>query len=119
MNSKKPSFLGLNPNFLKIETRIFLPFLFGCIVLILLLGSLLLYYQKKNTDTTAIRNVAQQMLALRVYYSDNIVNKALREGTEVTYKYKTVPKSIPLPATIVKEFGEHLTRRNGTRTRYL
>ncbi|EKS00471.1 PF11845 family protein [Leptospira mayottensis 200901122] len=114
MNLKKPSFLGLNLNFLKIETRILLPFLFGCILLILLLGSLLLYYQKKNTDTTAIRNVktvAQQMLALRVYYSDNIVNKALQEGTEVTYKYKTVPKSIPLPATIVKEFGEHLTRQ--------
>ncbi len=75
MNLKKLSFLGLNLNFLKIETRILLPFLFGCILLILLLGSLLLYYQKKNTDTTAIRNVktvAQQMLALRVYYSDNI-----------------------------------------------
>ncbi|WP_061249045.1 ATP-binding protein [Leptospira alstonii] len=114
MRLKKPFFLGMNFNFLKIETRIFLPFLLGCILLILLLGILLFYYQKKNTDTTAIRNVktvAEQMLALRIYYSDNLVNKALQEGTEVTYKYKTVPKSIPLPATIVKEFGEHLTRQ--------
>ncbi|PJZ59120.1 ATP-binding protein [Leptospira barantonii] len=114
MNSKKPFQFAFLSNFSKIETRIFLTFLSGCILLVLLLGAFLFYYQKKNTENAAIRNVktvTEQMLALRVYYSDNLVDKALHEGTEVTYKYKSVPKSIPLPATIVKEFGEHLSNR--------
>ncbi|TGM00930.1 DUF3365 domain-containing protein [Leptospira barantonii] len=114
MNSKKPFQFGFLSNFSKIETRIFLTFCSGCILLVLLLGAFLFYYQKKNTENAAIQNVktvTEQMLALRVYYSDNLVDKALHEGTEVTYKYKSVPKSIPLPATIVKEFGEHLSQR--------
>ncbi|RHX96360.1 histidine kinase [Leptospira yasudae] len=114
MNETKLSFPWPASRFFKIETRIILPFVLGCILLIVLLGALLFYYQKKNTETVSIRNVksiADQMLALRVYYSDNIVSKALREHTEVTYKYKTVAKSIPLPATFVKEFGAHLTDR--------
>ncbi|MGJ4752193.1 ATP-binding protein [Leptospira kmetyi] len=114
MDSKKPFQFGFLSNFTKIETRIFLTFFSGCVLLVIILGAFLFYYQKKNTENTAIQNVktvAEQMLALRVYYSDNIVDKALHEGTEVTYKYKTVHKSIPLPATIVKEFGEHLSQK--------
>ncbi|PJZ68614.1 histidine kinase [Leptospira perolatii] len=114
MSSGKGGFSFLDFKILNIESRILLPFFLGCLLLVLLLGLLLFYFQMKNTETTAIRNVkviTEQLLALRVYYSDNIVKKALKEKTEVTYKYKEVPKSIPLPATMVKEFGIHLTNQ--------
>jgi diguanylate cyclase (GGDEF)-like protein len=44
---------------------------------------------------------AEQMRALRTFYSDHVVAAAVRSGTKASATYKTEPASIPVPTTFI------------------
>jgi signal transduction histidine kinase len=60
----------------------------------------------------ASRNMAAQVIAIRKYYTDNIVDKVVREGTfRASPDYKDDARAIPLPATMTHDLGPLLSRQ--------
>ena len=51
---------------------------------------------------------AESVALFRTYYSKTIVPKAREAGLNITHDFQNLPKSLPLPATFAKDFGEFL-----------
>ena len=59
------------------------------------------------------RNVATQFRIIREYYSDNVVDKIVADGTfRVSSGHKGDSKAIPLPATMVLDLSALLSRQD-------
>src|SRR5262245_2408804 len=59
------------------------------------------------------RGIATQFKTLREYYTENVVDKILREGTfRASSDHKGDPKAIPLPATMVLDLSTMLAKQN-------
>src|SRR5262245_4121794 len=65
------------------------------------------------------RGIATQFKTLREYYTENVVDKILREGTfRASSDHKGDPKAIPLQATMVLDLRTLLAQQNTTITIY-
>jgi len=60
----------------------------------------------------ASRNMAAQVIAIRKYYTDNVVDKVVREGAfRASPDYKDDARAIPLPATMTHDLSALLSRQ--------
>ena len=59
------------------------------------------------------RSIATQFKALREYYTENVVDKILSEGTfRASSDHKSDAKAIPLPATMILDLSAMLAKQN-------
>jgi len=59
------------------------------------------------------RTIATQFQALREYYTENVVDKIVSEGTfKASSDHKGDAKSIPLPATMILDLSAMLVKSN-------
>src|SRR5262245_38420079 len=66
-----------------------------------------------NQAVLAGRVIAIQFQALREYYTENVVDKILSEGTfKVLSNHKGDAKAIPLPATMILDLSAMLAKQN-------
>jgi methyl-accepting chemotaxis protein len=83
----------------------------------------LLAYALRATDQNVVQasirqatSTIDQFKALRAYYTENVVKKAVASGAlRATYDHRTQTNTIPLPATMIQDLSEHFSRTsNGT-----
>jgi methyl-accepting chemotaxis protein len=70
-----------------------------------------------NARESAIRNATQtvnQFKMMRGYYTQNVVKKVLENGGAVSINHKSESDSIPLPATLIHDMGELLSKEDTT-----
>ena len=86
----------------------------------LVLGAGVYWYMTRaaadQTVTTAAeegRRLTQQMEEVRGYYADHVASVCRKQGMEVTPDYAGKPNAIPLPATMVHELSDALSRKEG------
>jgi hypothetical protein len=75
-----------------------------------------------NDAVLANQQVAGEFKIIRTYYSDNIVNKVVKDGVlKATHDHKNNDLAIPLPADFVAKvrLGSGLERRDGLDSRRL
>ncbi len=69
-----------------------------------------------NATNEAIRagqQIAAQLKKIRAYYTENIVNKALKTGAlKTAVDHRADDKSIPVPATLIHDLGALLTDKD-------
>jgi hypothetical protein len=69
-----------------------------------------------NLTNEAIRagqQVAAQLKKIRAYYTENVVNKALKSGAlKTAVDHRADDKAIPVPATLVHELSSLLTEKD-------
>jgi methyl-accepting chemotaxis protein len=69
-----------------------------------------------NSTNEAIRagqQVAAQLKKIRAYYTENVVNKALKSGAlKTAVDHRADDKAIPVPATLVHELSSLLTEKD-------
>ena len=58
-----------------------------------------------ETSIIRARTLSTQALALRHYYTENIVDTAKKNGLDITHDYTEQQKAIPLPATMTHELN--------------
>ena len=51
------------------------------------------------------------MEEVRGYYAEHVVAAAKKQGVEVTHDYASKANAVPLPATMVHELGDLLSRK--------
>ncbi len=62
-----------------------------------------------NTGTETGMAVARQYMALRKYYTENVVDKVLQKSHfKASADHRNMSDAIPLPATLFKELGQYL-----------
>jgi hypothetical protein len=105
-----------------LSVRIIVPVVF---VLILCVSALLGYLWRAASRQTAESSLLSaqatvtQFKTLRAYYTAQVVNKVKTAGgLDVTYDHADKPNAIPLPATMIHDLSELLSRdASGTRIR--
>ena len=66
-----------------------------------------------NDAVLANQQVAAQFKTIRSYYTENVVNKLVKEGTfKASYDHKTNDKAIPLPATLMHDLSALLADKD-------
>src|ERR1700752_1280470 len=69
-----------------------------------------------NSTNEAIRagqQLAAQLKKIRAYYTENVVNKALKTGAlKTAVDHRADDKAIPVPATLVPELSTLLTEKD-------
>ncbi len=66
-----------------------------------------------NDATLGGQQVAAQFKTIRSYYTENIVNKVVKDGSfKASFDHKTNPKAIPLPATLVHDLSALLADKD-------
>jgi methyl-accepting chemotaxis protein len=66
---------------------------------------------------SAVRNAEQtvgQFRTLRSYYTKNVVKKVLKNGGKASFNHKTESDSVPLPATVIHDMSELLSKEATT-----
>ena len=73
---------------------------------------------QQNVKATAVKNATQsvnQFKTLRGYYTKNVIKKALANGgVKPSFNHKSMKNGIPLPATLVHDLSELLSK-DGTK----
>jgi methyl-accepting chemotaxis protein len=96
--------------------RLILPVPFTIIVAVGLIWAIvprLVASMAINDATLAGQQVAAQFKTIRGYYTANIVNKVVAEGTfKASFDHKNNPKVIPLPATFVHDLSALLADKD-------
>jgi methyl-accepting chemotaxis protein len=65
------------------------------------------------------QQIVEQFKAVRTYYTTNVVNKVLKEGTfKAASDHAGNDKAIPLPATMIHDLGALLAKQDTTLTLY-
>jgi methyl-accepting chemotaxis protein len=71
-----------------------------------------------NATDEAVRassQIATQFKTIRAYYTENVVNKVVKEGTvKPGVDHKANDKTIPLPATMIHDLSELLSKQDTT-----
>jgi methyl-accepting chemotaxis protein len=68
---------------------------------------------------TASQQIAAQFKIIRTYYTENVVNKVVKEGTfRPSVDHKNDTRAIPLPATMIHDLSELLSRQDTTLNLY-
>lgn len=63
------------------------------------------------------KSLSAQVSEMRAYYTKNVVARARAAGMKATPEYASQAGAIPLPATMVHELNETLSRKEGIRLR--
>src|SRR6266571_6370882 len=90
------------------------------IVFAIVIGTGVVWYVQRLAREQAVQTAlddAKRLLTqaqeMREYYTNNVVAKAKKQGLEVTHDYAQKPGAIPLPATLIHELNEALSKREG------
>lgn len=68
---------------------------------------------------TAGQQIAAQFKIIRTYYTENIVNKIVKDGTfKPGVDHKSDPKTVPLPATMLHDLSALLSKQDTTLNLY-
>ena len=99
-----------------IKSKILLTVLaLGALVCIGVVWQVTQFSQKETTRTSlaTAERLAGQIRVLRGYYTDRVVATAQHSDLSVTHNYRDYDNAIPLPATMVHELNEILTKKEG------
>src|SRR5438132_5404345 len=66
-----------------------------------------------QTALDEAKRLSTQLQELREYYTKNVVAKIGKQSLEVTHDYAQKPDAIPLPATMIHELNDSLSKREG------
>jgi signal transduction histidine kinase len=107
MNAQLPHSLGW---------RLIAPILFAVIATIVAIWLLVPRMIAANATDQAVlssRNIAAQIKTIREYYTENVIDKIVVDGTfKASPDYKRDGKAIPLPATMIHDLSALLTNQN-------
>ena len=100
--------------------EIFTRYIVFILALFLILGSgyvLWRSYQEANqiNKVSAIEDAerfASSVALFRTFYSKTIIPKAKEAGLKITHDFRNQSRSLPLPATFAKDFGEFIESEN-------
>jgi signal transduction histidine kinase len=96
--------------------RLIAPILFGVIATIVAIWLLVPRMIAANATDQAVlasRNIAAHIKTIREYYTENVIDKVVVDGTfKASPDYKGDSKAIPLPATMVHDLSALLTNQN-------
>jgi hypothetical protein len=91
---------------------------------IILLGVGAIWYVRRvaneQAEQTALheaKRLAVQQAEMREYYTQHVVATVLKQKVEVTHDYTQKPGAIPLPATMMHEMNDALSKKEGYTTR--
>jgi methyl-accepting chemotaxis protein len=73
--------------------------------------------QGEQTALHEARRLAAQQAEMREYYTRYVVATALKHKVDVTHDYAQKPGAIPLPATMMHEMNDVLSKKEGYTTR--
>ena len=85
------------------------------VAFLLLAGYMITLQADRNTRSAGLdtaRLLADQVVTLRTFYSEEVVKSAEAAGAAVNYDYAEHETTIPLPATMVKALGERISQSN-------
>jgi methyl-accepting chemotaxis protein len=101
---------------LGIRTKLLLPIIGFAMVV----GTGVVWYVQCLARDQAVRmaldeakRLSTQVQETREYYTNNVVAKAREQNVVVTHDYAQKPGAIPLPATMIHELNETLSKREG------
>ncbi len=83
-----------------------------CLVVTVMVASIGLYTPTAVVDTALDEAVvkglqtADQLRALRSFYSANVVSKAVKDGAKASASYKSDPTAIPVPTTFILDVAQ-------------
>ncbi len=83
-----------------------------CLVVTVMVASIGLYTPTAVVDTALDEAVvkglqtADQLRALRSFYSANVVSKAVKDGAKASASYKNDPTAIPVPTTFILDVAQ-------------
>jgi len=99
----------------KLSTRLFAPLIISFLIIISILSFYISSITRDNAIDTAISSAeltVKQYKIIRGYYTKNIIKKILPiADISADYSHKDDPNKIPLPATLIHEIGETLTKK--------
>lgn len=78
---------------------------------------LLPHFIIKSAEEHAIssaQTTAKEFILLRTYYTENVIQKVIESGAEITphHNHKSLPGSIPLPASVIHDMSELIQDSN-------
>jgi hypothetical protein len=71
------------------------------------------YRQAVQTSVERAEGLANQIRELRGYYTQNVVSRVMPHNIATTHDYTEKPAAIPLPATMIHELTEALSKKEG------
>ena len=83
-----------------------------CLVVVAMVITIGVYTPKAVVDTALEEAVskglqtADQLRALRAFYSENVVSKAVKDGAKASASYKGDPSAIPVPTTFILDVAQ-------------
>ena len=83
-----------------------------CLVVAAMVIAISIYTPKAVVDTALEEAVvkglqtADQLRALRAFYSENVVSKAVKDGAKASASYKNDPSAIPVPTTFILDVAQ-------------
>jgi methyl-accepting chemotaxis protein len=99
-----------------VRTKLLLP----VVLFTVLVGAAVVWYVRKLAAEQAVQSaldeakrLTTQVQATREYYTAHVAAVARKQHLEVTHDYAKKPGAIPLPATMIHDLNEELTRREG------
>ena len=99
----------------KLITRLFAPLIISFLIILSILSFYISSITRDNAIDTAISSAeltVKQYKIIRGYYTKNIIKKILPiADISADYSHKDDPNKIPLPATLIHEIGETLTKK--------
>ena len=99
-----------------LEWRLIVPILAAVIVAIVSIWVVVPRIVAANSTAEAIRasqQTAAQFKTLRAYYTENVVNKVLKDGhLKTSADHKSDDKAIPVPATLVHDLSALLAHND-------
>ena len=105
--------LRLSPVMRALQSSLLLKMLMPiCLVVIAMVITIGAYTPKAVVDTALEEAVskglqtADQLKALRAFYSENVVSKAVKDGAKASASYKNDPSAIPVPTTFILDVAQ-------------
>jgi len=99
---------------LPIDLKLIVTMLATSLVVLTVIAFVMRYSTDRNTELaglTTARAVANQIVALRSFYTTHVVAPARSAGVQINYDFREKEKTIPLPATMVKALGDDISRQ--------
>jgi methyl-accepting chemotaxis protein len=96
-----------------IQLKLVLPIVLGAIVIVSFSTISMFYIKQKNTELTGLitaRTVADQVVTLRTFYTNEVVSRAQKAGMRIDFDYASKDNTLPLPTTFVKVLGEEIQK---------
>src|ERR1700686_4468550 len=104
--------------FYSLEWRLIAPIPLAVVCVMVLIWVFLPRVVATNATSEAIREgqkIAAQFKVLRAYYTENVVNKIVKEGhLKPSFNHKSDQNAIPLPATFILDLSELLAHDETT-----